>query len=63
MVKNLLAVALSICVFFSTVNLSFANIGEQYDLTITNARIVDGEVVFDGTKMTGNLSGQSLDGN
>ncbi len=42
MMKNLLAILLSCCVFFSTVNISFANTAEQYDLVITNARIVDG---------------------
>jgi N-acyl-D-amino-acid deacylase len=42
MMKNLLAVLLSFCIFLSTVNISFANTSEQYDLVIINARIVDG---------------------
>jgi N-acyl-D-amino-acid deacylase len=42
MMKNLLAAALSLCVFFSAVNFSLASTAENYDLVITNARIVDG---------------------
>jgi len=42
MIKNLLAAALSLCVFFSAVNFTLAESAENFDLAITNARIVDG---------------------
>ena len=42
MLKNLLAFVLSFCVFLSGINVSFAKTAENYDLVITNARIVDG---------------------
>lgn len=42
MLKNLSAFVLSFCVFLSTVNFSFAQTAQIYDLVITNARVVDG---------------------
>jgi N-acyl-D-amino-acid deacylase len=40
--KNLLALVVSLCVFLSGFSVSFANTAENYDLVITNARIADG---------------------
>jgi N-acyl-D-amino-acid deacylase len=42
MLKNLLAFLLSLCVLLSGIDVSFAKTAENYDLVITNARIVDG---------------------
>ena len=42
MMKNLSALVLSFSLFLSTGGFSFAGTAENYDLVITNARIVDG---------------------
>ena len=42
MLRKLCSTALSVCVFMITINFTFAQKTEQYDLVIVNARIVDG---------------------
>jgi N-acyl-D-amino-acid deacylase len=42
MIKNILSLFLVFCILFSTITPSFTQTAEQFDLVITNARIVDG---------------------
>jgi len=42
MLKKICSMALLVCVFLITINFTFAQKTEQYDLVVVNARIVDG---------------------